>query len=39
MVEAEIYSLRTRRDGSTAVVGHPVIDEFGGPVPSYSVMR
>jgi hypothetical protein len=29
MVEADVYSLRTRRDGSTAVDGHLVIDEFG----------
>jgi hypothetical protein len=35
MVEAGVYSLRTRRDGSTAVLdGHPVIDEFGAPVLS-----
>jgi len=39
MVEVPVYSLRTRRDGSTAVDGHPVTDEFGAAVPSYSVMR
>jgi hypothetical protein len=38
MVEAGVFSLRTRRDASTAVDGHPVIDEFGSPV-SYPVMR
>jgi hypothetical protein len=39
MVEADVYSLRTRKDASSAVDGHPVIDEFGSPVPSYPVMR
>jgi hypothetical protein len=39
IVEADVYSLRTRRDGSTAVDGQHVIDEFGAPVPSYPVMR
>jgi hypothetical protein len=29
----------TRSDGSSAVGGHPVIDEFGAPVPSYPAMR
>jgi len=38
-LEVDVYSLRTRIDGSTAVGGHPVIDEFGAPVSSYPVMR
>jgi hypothetical protein len=29
----------TRSDGSPAVGGHPVIDEFGAPVSSYPAMR